>query len=246
LASWSSTISKPSGHSSRATSICSWESLPKSGFADAKRDAPAGRERQFSSILQVLAASIDARDFLTAGHSEKVTEYALGICREMGLSTDYTEMIRVAALLHDYGKIGIKDSILKKTGPLNETEREEIKAHVVKTRDILEQINFEGIYREVPVIAGSHHERMDGFGYPDGLAGQEIPLGARIIAVADFFEAITAKRHYREPMVLESAVETMLQECGTHLDTQVVLAFLSYLENQGFTIRKEVSVPSMR
>ncbi len=219
---------------------------PEIGVAMRNATLLQARERQFSSILQVLAASIDARDFLTAGHSEKVTEYALGICREMGLSTDYTEMIRVAALLHDYGKIGIKDSILKKTGPLNETEREEIKAHVVKTRDILEQINFEGIYREVPVIAGSHHERMDGFGYPDGLAGQEIPLGARIIAVADFFEAITAKRHYREPMVLESAVETMLQECGTHLDTQVVLAFLSYLENQGFTIRKEVSVPSMR
>jgi HD-GYP domain-containing protein (c-di-GMP phosphodiesterase class II) len=202
------------------------------------------RERQFASILQVLAASIDARDFLTAGHSEKVTEYALGICREMGLSTDFTEMIRVAALLHDYGKIGIKDAILKKQGPLDDLEREDIKTHVVKTRAILERINFEGIYREVPMIAGSHHERMDGMGYPAGLRGAEIPLGARIIAVADFFEAITARRHYREPMAWDAAVETMLQQCGNHLDTQVVLAFLRHLAAQGLWSMEPASVPS--
>jgi HD-GYP domain-containing protein (c-di-GMP phosphodiesterase class II) len=187
-----------------------------------------GQEEQFLSILQTLAASIDARDFLTAGHSTKVTEYALGICRELRLSREYTEMIRVSAQLHDYGKIGIKDSILKKAGPLDPSEREEIKTHAEKTEAILKRINFKGIYREVPVIAGSHHEKLDGTGYPRGLSGAEIPLGARIIAVADFFEAITAKRHYRDPMPEEEAIDTLKQQEGRHLDGAVIQAFLNY------------------
>ncbi len=147
------------------------------------------KERQFKSILLVLAASIDARDSLTAGHSEKVTEYALGICNELNMPKDYCEMIRVAALLHDYGKIGIKDSVLKKEGKLDIEERNEIETHTTKTRKILEQINFEGIYTEVPYIAECHHEKIDGSGYPKGIKGEDIPLGAKIIAVADFFEA---------------------------------------------------------
>ena len=176
------------------------------------------RERQFRSILRTLAASIDARDNLTAGHSERVTEYAMAICGEMGLPRELTEVIRVASQLHDYGKIGIKDSILKKNGPLTGKEREEIKTHVVKTQDILERINFNGAYQQVPFIAGAHHERLDGTGYPRGLSGDEIPLGARIIAVADFFEAITAKRHYHEPQSLEEAIITLKKESGHHLD----------------------------
>ncbi len=186
------------------------------------------RERQFKSILQVLAASIDARDTMTAGHSEKVTEYALGICNELGISKDYCEVIRVAALLHDYGKIGIEDAILKKRCKLNPDERAEIETHAEKTKKILEQIHFEGIYREVPDIAGSHHERIDGSGYPKGLKGEEIPLGARIIGVADFFEAITAKRHYRDPMPLDVALQLLEEESHTRFDRRVVEAFVRY------------------
>ncbi|MCX7788018.1 MAG: HD domain-containing protein [Spirochaetes bacterium] len=187
------------------------------------------QQRQFQSVLQTLAASIDARDFLTAGHSEKVTSYAVGICKELGLSREYTEVIRVASQLHDYGKIGIRDSILKKPGPLSAREREEIKAHVEKTEQILRKINFEGIYREVPSIAGAHHEWIDGSGYPRGLKGEQIPLGARIIAVADFFEAITSKRHYREPMSFEQALAILKEESGKHLDPLVVDAFIAYI-----------------
>ena len=189
------------------------------------------QERQFRSVLRTLAASIDARDFLTAGHSERVTEYSVAICRRMGLDREYTEMIRVASQLHDYGKIGIKDSILKKKGPLSREEREEIKTHAEKTESILNRVSFEGIYREVPVIAGAHHERMDGSGYPRGLQGEEIPLGSRIIAVADFFEAITAKRHYRDPMPYDEAIRLLRSERGSHLDPGVVDAFLDYLES---------------
>jgi len=187
-----------------------------------------GRERQFRSILQVLAASIDARDPLTAGHSAKVTEYALGICKELSLPKDYCEMIRVASLLHDYGKIGIKDDILKKNGPLTIEEHDEIKTHVRKTTKILDQVNFEGIYQEVPKIVESHHEKIDGSGYPMGLKGDEIPLGAKIIAVADFFEAITAKRHYREPMPLDTAFGLLMEGCDIHFDRKIVEAFLRH------------------
>ncbi|MFH2115124.1 MAG: HD domain-containing phosphohydrolase [Spirochaetota bacterium] len=190
------------------------------------------RDNQFRSILRTLAASIDARDFLTAGHSERVTRYALGICHKMGLSRKYTEMIRVASQLHDYGKIGIQDSILKKAGPLSDTEKEEIKTHAEKTESILKRINFEGIYQEVPYIAGSHHEKMDGSGYPRGLKGEEIPLGSRIIAVADFFEAITAKRHYRDPMTYEDAIVALMAETTIHFDPEVVHAFVAFISSE--------------
>ena len=190
------------------------------------------REQQFRSILRTLAASIDARDSLTAGHSERVTEYAVAICREMSLPQELTEVIRVAAQLHDYGKIGIKDSILKKSGPLSGKEREEIKTHAVKTQDILSRINFAGAYQQVPFIAGSHHERLDGTGYPRGLKGEEIPLGARILAVADFFEAISAKRHYHEPQPFDTAIEMLKSESGHHLDENAVQALLNVLERE--------------
>jgi HD-GYP domain-containing protein (c-di-GMP phosphodiesterase class II) len=195
------------------------------------------KANQFKSIIKVLAASIDARDPLTAGHSEQVTEYALGICDELGLGKDYNEMIRVASLLHDYGKIGIQDSILKKPGRLTEEEYNEIKSHVVKTKRILKQIEFEGIYTEIPDVVGSHHEKVDGSGYPRGLEGDEIPFGARIIAVADFFEAITSKRHYREPMPLDEAFAHLRSLSGIHYDARVVHAFLSY-----FTKKYNVSI----
>ena len=184
------------------------------------------KSAQFSSFLQVMAASIDARDPLTAGHSEKVTEYCTEICNELRLPANEKEMIRVAALLHDYGKIGVPDAILKKNGRLSDIEYEVVKTHCHKTRDILEQVNFEGIYRQVPEIAGAHHEKVDGTGYPKGLKGSEIPFGAKIIAVADFFEAVTSKRHYREPMHIEDAFQLLQDGIGTHFEKRIVEALI--------------------
>jgi len=198
------------------------------GISISNAELVEAKERQFRSILQTLAASIDARDHLTAGHSEKVTRYALGICDELELPDDYREMIRVAALLHDYGKIGVPDSILKKSGKLTPEEYEIVKTHAAKTRDILDEVNFEGIFSQVPEIAGAHHERLDGSGYPNGLKGEDIPFGARIIAVADFFEAITAKRHYRNPMHLNNAFQLIKDESGKQFDKKIVDAFFSY------------------
>ena len=201
---------------------------PEVGISIHNANLIMARKRQFDSILKTLAASIDARDFLTAGHSEKVTEYAVGICKEMGMSEQECEVVRVASLLHDYGKIGIKDSILKKKGSLTPAEYAEIQTHSEKTKVILMQIGFEGIYKDVPHIAGCHHEKVDGSGYPQGLKGDDIPIGSRIIAVADFFEAVTAKRHYREPLPVRIAIQMLNEERDVHYDGQVIDAFLRY------------------
>lgn len=186
------------------------------------------RSRQLKSILKALAASIDARDPFTAGHSEKVTEYAVGICKEMNMPTDYTEVVAIAASLHDYGKIGISDALLKKEGLLTDEEYETIKTHAVKTRKILEQIDFQGSYSLIPEIAEAHHEKIDGSGYPRGLKEHEIPIGSRIIAVADFFEAITAKRLYRDPIPVREAFEMLRRESDVHFSREIVEAFINF------------------
>ena len=199
---------------------------PMIGIAIRNANLHMAKSTQFSSFLKVMAASIDARDPLTAGHSEKVTEYSEEICDELGLPPAEREMIRVAALLHDYGKIGVPDAILKKNGRLSELEYEIVKTHCHKTRDILEQVNFEGIYQQVPEIAGAHHEKIDGTGYPKGLKGQNIPLGAKIIAVADFYEAVTSQRHYRDPMAVEEAFRLLREGSGSHFDKKIVDALI--------------------
>ncbi len=206
---------------------------PEIGMAIQNTMVAEEKIRQFHSTLQVLASSIDARDPLTAGHSERVTRFAVGIAREMGLPDETVEMIRVAGLLHDYGKIGIADAILKKPGKLTNSEYNEIKTHAVKTKQILDKIGFQGIYQEVPYVACSHHERFDGTGYPLGLEGSSIPLGARILAVADVFEAITAKRHYRAPMPLGKAFQVLAQDRGKHFDPEVFDAFMRYYQKEG-------------
>ena len=212
------------------------------GIAIRNTELIESKERQFGSILEVLAASIDARDPMTSGHSARVTEYAVGICKELQLDHQYCEMIRVAALLHDYGKIGVPDCILNKEGRLTSKEYEAVKTHAARTRTILSRVNFEGIYKEVPIIAGAHHERYDGKGYPEGIAGEHIPLGARIIAVADFFEAVTAERSYHKPMAPEQAFALMRAKTDSHFDRKVVDAFIKYYKvNPSLVLVKKVA-----
>jgi len=214
---------------------------PVLGISIRNADLLERQAQQFQSTLEVLAASIDARDFLTAGHSEQVSVYAVGICNELGLPQDFREMIRVAALLHDYGKIGVPDFILKKDDTLSADEMAMIRTHPGRTREILEQIKFEGIFRQIPEITGAHHEKLDGSGYPLGLKGDEIPLGARIIAVADFFEAITSKRHYRDPMPLDEALLNLRAEAGCHFEPRIVDALCSWLGKNRICIIDEES-----
>lgn len=185
-------------------------------------------ETQFQSFIEVMAASIDAKDPLTAGHSQWVSEYACGIAREMGLSENDVDVVRVAGFLHDYGKLGVADNVLKKAGPLTSGEYDQIKTHVDYTREILTKMRFSRKYRHVPNIAASHHEYMDGSGYGSGLLNRYIPFLAKIITVADIFEALTADRHYRRRMPFEEALSILKQGAGKKFDTAIVEAMERY------------------
>jgi len=191
------------------------------------------QHRQFKSILEVMAASIDAKDSLTAGHSQKVTQYAVGIASKLGFKETEIDILSVAALLHDYGKLGIDDRILKKQGKLSHEEYEQIKQHVVITRKILDKMYFIRKYRSVPKIASCHHERLDGSGYKVGLKSQDIPFMAKIIAAADVFEALTAKRHYHEALPAEQAFNIIEKDVGTMFDENIVIALKKYLNDHG-------------
>jgi len=186
------------------------------------------QNQQSRSILEVLAASIDAKDPMTAGHSLKVAEYAAGIARELGFGESDIDILNVAALLHDYGKIGVSDSILKKPGKLTRDEYEHIKQHVKCTQNILSRMRFMRKYRNVPHIASCHHERLDGSGYGSGLKGHEIPFMSKILAVADVFEALTAERHYRCALSAEEAFRILADGIDTQFDGNIIRAMKDY------------------
>ena len=177
----------------------------------------------FVGALTSLDAAIEAKSPWTKGHSERVMKSAFKIGKEMGLADEELEELRIAALLHDIGKIGTYDEILDKPEKLTDEEYEIVKRHPKKGVDVLLPIRqLAGI---IPWIRG-HHERYDGRGYPDGLKGEEIPLQARILAVADTFDSMTAERPYRETPDKEKAVEELKRCSGTQFDSKVVEAFL--------------------
>lgn len=182
------------------------------------------QDRQFHSTLNVMAASIDAKDALTAGHSHRVADIARLIAREMGFNDSELDVLHVAALLHDYGKIGVSDAVLKKEGKLSEAEYAHIKLHALMTHSILDKIFFARKYRAVPLIAGSHHECLDGSGYPQGLTAKQIPFMSKVLTVADVFEALTADRHYRKGMTAEAALGIINDGAGTRFDPNVIAA----------------------
>jgi len=196
-------------------------------------------EASFEGAIRTLAATVDAKHPLTAGHSQRVTEYALLIAREMNLNGDEQVVIKYAGLLHDIGKIGIKDSVLLKDGPFTPEERAEMNDHPAKTRSILEKFHFPNRLRQVPVVAAYHHEKVNGQGYPEGLAGEELPLGSKILAVADVFDALTSRRDYPkyskgetmgfDGMPLQKVINILEGDAGSHFDPEVVSAFLGCL-----------------
>ena len=185
------------------------------------------QKQLFSSFIDTLSASIDARDKITSGHSKRVTMYASLICDELNMNEKEKEVIKHASLLHDIGKIGIKDSILQKEGKLTPEEYDHIKQHANITHDILGKIYVSKEFENVAQIASSHHERYDGTGYFQGLKGDDIPLGGRILAVSDVFDAITSKRHYRSKMQIQDAIKILVDGSGSHFDKKIVDVFLS-------------------
>jgi putative nucleotidyltransferase with HDIG domain len=191
------------------------------------------RKRMFDSLVDTLAETIESRDPLTAGHSRGVMRYAVGAAQKMGLPAEDVEVIRYAALLHDYGKIGIPDHILRKPTTLTPAEFEVIKKHVLHTQQILARIHFEERLGDVPTVAAHHHERIDGSGYPKGLRGDDISLGGKVIAVADVFDAMTSRRHYRGPMTVTHAVELISDGAGSQFDADVIEALKRFLVEEG-------------
>lgn len=200
----------------------------QAGMVMDKLTALEQRQRLTESLMRGLAASIDARDGLTAGHSARVAHYSVGIARALGLGVDEQYSIYYAALLHDYGKIGIDDAVLKKPSRLTPEEFDHIKLHPKFTFDILSKIDFPPELSSLPMMAASHHERWDGTGYPWGLAAEAIPLAGRIIAIADVYDSLTRKRHYRDPMPLDEVLAYLEEGRRSHFDPQALDAFFEY------------------
>jgi len=180
-------------------------------------------ESTFLGTIGALAAAVDAKDPYTYGHSSDVTQYSLAIAHELCVSEAETERLRIAALLHDIGKIGIDSSILNKPGKLTEDEYAMIKSHPDIAANILGSLEF---LDDVVPLVQFHHEYFDGGGYPAGIAGDQIPRGARIISVADAFNAMTSDRPYRAALSHETAVDELRRNAGTQFDPEVVEAFL--------------------
>lgn len=185
------------------------------------------QQKLFEGFIDTLAASIDARDKITLGHSNRVKLYSELIAGKLGLNRDITNIISKAAMLHDIGKIGIRDAVLQKKGTLTKEEYEHIKEHVKITYDILCKTNINSSFNEITEIAAAHHEKFDGTGYFRGLKGDKIPLGGRILAVSDVFDAITSVRHYRDRMPIKDALNIILDGQNKHFDAKITDAFLS-------------------
>lgn len=179
-------------------------------------------QQAYSSSLVMLANAIELRDQYTRGHVERVRDHAQVLGRQMGLTSSQMEQLHYGSILHDIGKIHIPESVLKKPGPLSESEWADMKKHPLIGAEMVKDIPY--LAPAIPVIR-SHHERWDGSGYPDGLAGEDIPLVARIVTVADSLDAMSTSRPYQQAMTPDQAYEEILRNSGTKYDPAVVRAF---------------------
>jgi HD-GYP domain-containing protein (c-di-GMP phosphodiesterase class II) len=185
-------------------------------------------EKSYFSTVKALAKAIEVKDPYTHGHSERVTEYALMIAEAMELNERDRQKLKYAATLHDIGKIGIAGRVLNKTGALTDEEYMHVKTHPLLGDSIIEPVEF--LQGPRPIIL-HHHERYDGKGYPGGLKGTDIPLCARILSVADAFEAMRSDRPYRRALPLEIALEELRNNAGSQFDPDVVAVFISVLKS---------------
>ena len=186
----------------------------------------AAQEGAYSATMAALCQAVETKDFYTRGHSERVSRGATLLARQIGMGAERVEAIRYAGMLHDVGKLGVPTKVLQKTGPLTEEELAAIQLHPMRGLEIVRQIGFltealDGIMH--------HHERMDGKGYPMGLAGDEIPEFARVIAVADAFDSMTSTRSYRGARSVEEAVAELRKCSGMQFDPVLVDAFIAAL-----------------
>src|ERR1051326_3758420 len=191
----------------------------------------------FINSVRMLAAAIDAKDPYTRGHSERVARYSIGIAKNLGLSDKEMRNLRISALLHDVGKIGIDDRILRKPGALSDDEFEVMKQHPAKGAAIMG-----GVAQLIDIIPGmnSHHERWSGGGYPDSLEAEQILMQARIVVIADTFDAMTTNRPYQKAMELGYVVEKIKSFAGTRFDPRVVEAFVQAVKRGDIQIEEQV------
>ncbi|HUK48586.1 MAG TPA: HD domain-containing phosphohydrolase [Terriglobales bacterium] len=208
---------------------------------DLKRAAAENREL-FMNSIQMLAGAVDEKDPYTRGHSDRVTKYSLMIAKEMGLSDEFLEIVRVSAQLHDVGKIGIEDRILKKPGALTAEEFEVMKTHTTKGANILRPV---AQLKEMLPGIELHHESLDGRGYPHGLKGDQIPLLPRVIAVADTFDALTTNRPYQQAHNSESALRIIHSLSGKRLDPAAVAALDAVFQRGEIQLAQPTTIVSV-
>ncbi len=212
---------------------------------DLKRAAEENREL-FMGSIQMLAGAVDEKDPYTRGHSDRVTRYSMMVAKEMNLPASFMETLQISAQLHDVGKIGIEDHILKKPGALTEEEFEVMKTHTTKGANILRPVTQ--LSEMLPGIE-LHHEALDGRGYPYGLKGDQIPLLARVIAVGDTFDALTTNRPYQKAHTPEQALQIIQNLAGKRLDPEAVAALMAVyargeIKIQRFTIQRPIAPPA--
>lgn len=186
-------------------------------------------QEQFHDLVNVVLKALREKDLYTQEHSVRVVDYAIKIGEALGLDKEQLKELELAAVLHDIGKIGIPDRILKKPGRLTKEEYATMQEHSKRGEEMLKGIKDLDIYKK---YVRSHHERYDGYGYPDGLKGEEIPLISRIIFVADTFDAMTSDRPYRKGMSTDIAVDEIIRCSGTQFDPNVVNAFVSIIQKE--------------
>lgn len=180
-------------------------------------------------VIRSFAQAVEAKDYYTRGHSERVAEYACRLARALGMESREVERLQIAGMLHDIGKIGIPDHILNKPGALTGDEYEVMKRHSVVGRDILGPVEA---MKDITDLIYHHHERMDGQGYPDGLAGDQIPFLARIICLADSYEAMTSNRAYRQALPMSKVLYTLERGAGSQWDRDLTMAWMSIVERE--------------
>ena len=208
-------------------------------FVEDLRRAADENKALFMGSIQMLAGAVDEKDPYTRGHSDRVTKYSLMIAREMGLDPGFLEILRVSAQLHDVGKIGIEDRILKKPGALTPEEFEIMKTHTTKGANILRPVPQ---LREMLPGIELHHEALNGRGYPYGLKGDDIPLLARVIAVADTFDALTTNRPYQQAHDPVEALRIIQNLSGQRLDPRAVAALLAVFQRGEIRIQKSLTI----
>ena len=201
--------------------------------------AEAQTQAAYTGAIRALATALDARDPYTAGHSERVSVLSVAIGRGLGLPADDVEVLRLGALLHDIGKIGVPDDVLRKPAALTAAEFDAIKQHPVLGARILRSVPF--LAPHLPIVE-LHHERPDGRGYPHGMRGDDIPLAARIVHVADAYDAITSARAYRGARPSGDALKELWRCAGTEFHAEIVSALAMALPGVIFE-RNEIAEP---